>query len=187
MQFDSGFIVGTGGIFGGNEISKMKQLAAYSNSSSPVPPLGTFNTHPLVASLVTTLYATIPIILTRFAFPEITAAIMQCIAILMVTPLPLLAIKNEGMHGNFAASLVFPLRIKALIPWVEFSSPIPLIKPVKILSIDNGVLTLRQGNQSVGLVKRLNNCVSFYAAFHRSTSNGLLEFSRYFSMAKAHS
>jgi hypothetical protein len=62
------------------------------------------------------------------------------------------------------------------------SAPVPLFEKLKVGHVNNCILALRKWNQAVGWVERLNNRVSFHAFFHRSSSQGLLEFSRYFNM-----
>src|SRR6267142_342307 len=78
------------------------------------------------------------------------------------------------------ADTATPLRIKTLRLFAPLCAPVPLVDVLKILSINNGILSFCQRNNSVGCVQRLNNCMSFHAVFHRSSSQGLLKFNRYF-------
>jgi hypothetical protein len=61
--------------------------------------------------------------------------------------------------------LDIPHGIKAFVVLAPPSVPIPLRNMLKVSGVNDGILALRQWNNSVGLVKRLDNFVSCYTIF----------------------
>lgn len=116
------------------------------------------------------------------ALSEILSTVIQRVMVFVVAFFPAFAIKDYTRHriGNSAASCTNSTgSSKARSFAIPNRAPVPLRQPLKVFQIDNGILALRQGNQSIGLVKRLKNNMALDligSAFvgHRSTSNGLL-------------
>lgn len=149
---------------------------------------GRYETSPLsrLAAPINTLESTRASLLRSFvecvllfgALAKIPSAIIKRIVISVVSLLPFRTSENQSVHedGGFSISsdnVECPGRGR-------LGTPRPSNEPFVISGINNSILTLRKRDKSVGLVKRLFDRVSFHAAFHWSTSNGLLKYSRYF-------
>jgi hypothetical protein len=125
---------------------------------------------------------TISGIFSASTFAKIIPSIIQAIAVAVVALLAIITSQYQSMHSYFWSAIVNLIGSQC----IEFTGlrvlicpPIPLREPVKITSINDGILALRERDQSVGCIKRLDNRVSFNAAFHRCTPSALLKFSRY--------
>jgi hypothetical protein len=104
------------------------------------------------------------------AFPKILAAIVQRVVVAMVAFFISRTAKNKSVHFYPA----IPYRIKTLSTFAPKSYPIPLINPFIVFRINERVLSLREGNNLVGLVQRLRNFMSADMSFHGSTSDGIV-------------
>ena len=180
-QFLGFCVVCTGRIFGHR---KQPQAPTSSFEQNPRVPLFALRPRMERYALETThvgfASSTIACVLRIEALTKICASIIESIAIAMVSLFSRFTAQYQAMHSHFSFTVWRTQHIEASSSGIFIHDPIPLRKPLKIGPINNGILALREGNQSVGLVLRLDNRVSFNSAFHWSTSNGLMKFSRNF-------
>jgi hypothetical protein len=127
-------------------------------------------------------------ILCMATFAEVLTAVIKCIVIFVITFFFGVTSENNSGHVVYHHSLAnsdAPRGRKAFSLLAPNSAPIPFRQPTKVLGVHDSVLALREGDESVGLVKRLVNFMSSdlvrsTLGAHRSSSQGLLQFSRYF-------
>jgi hypothetical protein len=167
MQFFCSGIVRSGRFFGGAKKTKKFSCAVDLDSSAPLlfespNPLVTPDGFPLAVYRV----------LRDGGFSKILAAIVQRVVVAVVrfflsTP------KDSGVHSYLTATN-YSASIKTLGTCSPMGVPIPLHQEVIIFRAYERVLSLREGNNLVGLVQRLYDRMSFHAFFHRLTSNELV-------------
>lgn len=174
------FIVGVCCFFWRTKFTKEVFFSVYSNTGLPFS-CRFIPTDSSVSACIRSTHFCVISILCMCGFTEIPSSIIECVAIFVVSFFLWCAVQNNSVHTNY-----FPFvssdGIKAFGVVIPLSTPVPLVEPFEIFGVNDGVLPLRQWDKAIGLVERLNNCVSFHAAFHWSTSNGLLKFSRYFTL-----
>jgi hypothetical protein len=108
------------------------------------------------------------------SFPEIIAAIVQRISIFVVNQFFRSAAKNQSVHFHAISHSVETFRMLA-----PPSTPIPLIEPIKVRGVHDGVLIASKWNEAIGCIERLGHRMSLHAWFHRASFKGPLRFSRY--------
>jgi hypothetical protein len=147
---------------------------------------------PFVTTCIVALASTVASILRTRAFSEIHPSIIETIVVSMVTFFSFAASQNYAMHGwmGFIVLCLSTSGIKSLGAFIPFSNPVPHGKPFKVRGINKGILALREWDKTIGWIKRLDNFMSWHlvratlgAFFHRSSSQGLLKFSRHFIIA----
>jgi hypothetical protein len=117
-------------------------------------------------------FPSVHIVLTSSTFPQIFLAIIQAIQVYMVNFFIFGSTKDFSFHRYMATS---PICSKFSGSVVPKSYPIKFRYSFKVFSINKGILSTRQGDYLVGLVKGLADRVAFHAVFwHRFTSNGPL-------------
>ncbi len=120
---------------------------------------------PLFPPVVTVFYTCSP--------TKIFSSIVQRVMVPVVSFLCfLLTTKYFSIHIDEFS--IFPTD-NTIVSVQKKRAPIPLIEPVEIFRIYNGIQSLCQGNISERLVKRLDYGVALHAVFsHRSSMKGLL-------------
>lgn len=134
----------------------------------------------LVPTGIVPSFAKIILILGGGALSDVVSSIVQRIVIFVVASC--FTTKNKSLHRNDFAVRHSSLRIKTFRVRIPYSMPIESIEPFVVPRIDDSVLSLCKTDETVGLVERLNYCVSLHAFLHRCTSNAL-RFSRYCTIA----
>ena len=178
MKHFCGIIIGKSGPLGGLVSSKIFLFPTHFNSCLPSFPN-------LVNSFIfrcgRIIFLSIAIVFSKRTFSKVLPAVVQSIAIFVIGQFLRLTPKNYSMHIDFRGE---SYGVETPTTWNPQGTPIPLIQPLKIGGIYDGVLALRQCDKTIGLVKRLSDCVAFHAvginsSWHRSSSQGLLQLSRY--------
>lgn len=174
-----GLVVSKSRFLGRTKLPNVCMSSMNFNSSQPSF-IAFIPTNTLEAAGVERIQSLVAMILKGRSFSEIISSIIQSVMVPMISLFFSFTAKNQSVHVNRYSALPSASveRFHLRIPICE---PIPLRKPLEIAGIDNRVLTLRKRDKAVRFIERLNNRVAFHMVFHRSTSNGLLEFSRYFS------
>lgn len=134
------------------------------------------------------IHASIFHVIETRAFAKIVPTIIQRIVIFVVTFFSIRTSQNNSVHSEQFTSVICADVSDGIIAMSHGRPdcmPVPSRNIFEIFYINYCVLVLSKRNQTVRCVWRLNNCVSFHAAFHRSTSNGLFEFDRHFTTAVA--
>ena len=110
-------------------------------------------------------------ILSRGTSAQILSAIVQRVMIAMVAVFCRSTTKNNAMHVQHFF-ILSANSIKSFRVLTQKCTPVPLIEPVEIVSIDQSILIARKRNQSVRFVQRLRNRMSLNPTFwHVPTSN----------------
>lgn len=177
--FFSDFIVGAGRFFGRMKITVKMSFATILNANFPY---STFLTEPYSLKSGTAVFPwfTIKAILGMGTLTKILATIVERISVFMVAFFPWFTFKNLTMHGDRSMSSNGPSNVKTFGAIRPYRIPIPLREPLKVSSINNGILALRKSNKTIGWVRRLSNKVSLHPAFwHGLTSSKVLQLSRY--------
>src|SRR6266850_257603 len=104
---------------------------------------------------------------------DILASIIQCIFVDVVAFFFPLAIQNEPMHFDMLPRMSSH-RIETFSFRIPRSAPVPLIEPIKIVGVHDGILILCKRDKSVGFGKRLSDRVSLHAKFHWPSLKGLM-------------
>lgn len=176
MHSNGGFIIGAGSSFSVPKTSQMNTLTIDSYSRAPrISAITTINTL-IFAGFLSFLKFLILCVLRYRRLSEIGATIVKGVVVNVISFFRWATAKDFLVHPQCTAG-PSSLRIIIAILFSKYK-PIPLRKPLKVSGINDGIFTLRQRNQSVGLVERLDNLVSFHAVFHGSSLKGLLKFSR---------
>ncbi len=191
MIFLSSSIVGSGGFLFAVKNSQVFIFFIYGNLCGPSPNV-IVKIHALILADTILVLFFVHGIFGACAFPEIFLAVVQSIMIPMIYLFSFFAMEDFAVHSNCLKHILFfngtpTSSIKTSSLRCPHSKPMPLIESRKIFGIDDGDLALREGNKSVRFTERLNNSFAFQPIMrlrtrlaHRSTSNGLLNFSRYF-------
>lgn len=130
-------------------------------------------TYSFVATGIREWFSHVTHVLSVCAFAKIISAIVQCVVIHVVYFVGRTDSENHSVHC-YPFAFAFPNGI------VQVTIPVPLVEPLKIGSIHDSNFSLGQRDKAIGFIKRLSNCVTLHATFwHRSTSNGSLQLSRY--------
>jgi hypothetical protein len=124
-------------------------------------------------------------VLSRRAHAKVFVPIIERISVNMIAATSLWSPKDHGMHRH--RLVLFPIGskyisscIKRLGAWVPRGVPVELQKFFVSVCRYFGYLSLREWDNAVGLVKRLNNRLAAHATFgHDSTSNGIAVFDRF--------
>lgn len=168
IQFECGHIIGTGGIFFGNEKAKIFMAGTSTNVRLP------FSTDlvPAYSFIATTslcVLSFIRVILCRSAFPQVPTTVIECIVIAMIAFFSLCAAENLAMHIN---GWMWTSGAKRFSSRIKICAPVPLREPVEIGGIDNGILSLSQRDQSYTWIRWLGNRVPLNSVlWHVLTSN----------------
>lgn len=170
------FVISMGCFFGGEKESQVFVNLATVYSCCPTTarttPRNSFESTRVIA-----LWSSIPLALSPSASAKILFSHVQCVVINVISFFVWITVKHCSVHENtFYRTVRFvSSSVKAFSALVPAGVPIPLRKPLKVFSVNNGVLSLRKWNQAVRLVERLGYCMSLHAVLeHWSTSNGLL-------------
>ena len=176
VKFSSGFIVSQGCLLWSAEQSEMVKFPFVRYAHYPFIPKWIYA---FVSGLVVYLRFSIAAILKRTAYHKIFSAIIKGVSVGVINET--VNAENKPMHLNYAATSRPSCCIEIVPTRIFVSKPIPLIQPLEISGINDGVLISRQWNKAVRFVSRLNNCVFLHAVFHRSSRQGSLNFSRILS------
>jgi hypothetical protein len=169
MPFDGSFIIGPSSIFLGIKGTKIDSIPlANPNGTSP---FAISMPYALKTAAIIPISISIMAISFVCAGPQILPAIIKSIVILVVANRTIRRVKEQGMHTDspFSSGPIRPDSVEASRTFRPSRHPVPLAKPFVIFDIYNRILALRERYQSVGLVERLDNCVSLHAIFHRSS------------------
>jgi hypothetical protein len=130
-------------------------------------------------------------VLKEGSLTEVFSSIVERISIAMIALLSWATFKNFSVHPNIGFQL--PIissahRIKSLEIGLPYRAPVEDGEPLEVRSVYSSDFILRQRNEAVWCIKRLDNFWSWNlvrstpgAIFHRSSSQGLLKSSRYFN------
>jgi hypothetical protein len=177
-----GGVIGPGSILDLHEESYVDSLSARVNHSSPFFSPGV-PSHTFVAAFVSSPLTLVERVLLVRCLPEIVTAIVQSVVIFVVALFVRTAAKNDTVHLPSAAFLMLPpasevlgpLRVKSFSERGVTGKPKPLVEPIVVRSIDNGILALREWDQTIGCVERLSNGMPlFRRSGHKSSLKGLL-------------
>lgn len=138
------------------EISKVHEFSIDSNASLPFAmrtKMYTFNSNQIVR-----VQSFVAIVFCLRALSQVRPSIIKRIVVDMVHLFPIFTCKNYAMHPNSFIPLMSS-HTKTSCMGIKLRFPIPLIEPVVVRSIYNGVLPLRKRDKSVRLVERLRNGV----------------------------
>src|SRR6266705_6153612 len=105
----------------------------------------------------------IPSILMICALAKILTPIIKRLSITMICFFSRTEAKDYAMHRHHFLSNR-STGVKTVRVSSPYGIPIPLIEPLKISSINDGVLSLCERDKTVGCVKRLDNLVPFHGA-----------------------
>jgi hypothetical protein len=177
------FVVGDGGFFTRRKETKVRTLFIDPDIGTPllrclVP------RDALISTAIVLLHFLVLAILCAGTFTQVRPSIVQCVMVSVVSFFSRTATKDQPMHVNpcpTPRSAINPPGVESIGGLVPDSVPIPLTQPRKILGIYDGILFFSEGDKTIGLVERLDNCMSLHAVFHQSSRQGLVKFSRYFS------
>ena len=167
------FIISFRSILSRSKASKVGRFPIHSDTAFPLPHVF-IPTHSSIAAFAGRPRSRVALVLRARGLAQILSSIVECVMVPVVSFFDRDAIKDFTCHPN-ACFAVVSVRVKTSGVWIPVSAPIPLAEPIKISGIDDGVLSLSQRNQTIGLVLRLDDCMTFHAVFsHRFTSNGLM-------------
>jgi hypothetical protein len=161
--------------------SKMLTLPSGKNSSSPCLRPRNINTHQIKRALL----APVSIVLGESARAQILLTVVQRISVYVVNYSTYAKDSVRHVEGVLLSFFVDRASgMKRFLRTAAMRIPVTLREMVKVLSIDNCNLTLRERDESVRLIERLNNWNAFWALLgHRSSFKGLLLFSRILALA----
>src|SRR5258706_1693641 len=154
------FVVGMSRFFGRIEASQEERMSVAHYHAAPP-----FRLFVPIDSFVLPLGGLgIANVLSMGTWAKILFPIIESIAVFVVNLFPRRALDDLSMHSErfTVRSADYIERVRF---WTEHCHPVPLREPFKILHINDGVLILRQRNQTVGFVQRLSDFVSYHTRF----------------------
>jgi len=176
MQTFCSFVVRLGCALRRVEATKPNPYFITRNVCSPFPAAFPKN-YTLKSTGVIPSLAFVAFVLLLSAFPQIIAAIVECIVIFVVAFFIRSTTKNCPMHGNTST----PQGIKTACAGIPERDPVPFVKPFVIRSIYERILIASKWDKFVKWILGLHNCVtldlirSTFALFHRSSLKGLVK------------
>lgn len=181
------FIVSACRLLGSRETTQKDQLFVFSQGSRSLEhrtgPSFIHRDNTFVPTLIISQFRAIRTILRCSCNPKIIPTIVEGVAILMIAALFHSTAKNYSVHPySRLAYFACAFCIKTLGAFIPISKPVEFGQPLKISGIHDGILPFCERNKPIIGIERLLNLVTLHGAFHRSTSNGSLNFSRYFSI-----
>ena len=166
------------------EVSKIYLLSVEANPTTPPPGIFT-KTYPFKSVGVVLSSLLVFAIFGVGALTKVFSAIVERVVILMVTFFSVSTGEYDAVHryvSTHASARPIPCSVKGLQLLVEFSEPVPFRKPVVVFNVNDCVLPLRKWNQTIGLVERLNNFVSYNTSFWHVLPPRRMCFSRHFNI-----
>jgi hypothetical protein len=181
MKMLRGFVINTCGRLSGIKSAEILRLIVEGNHAYPESSFA-IKVNSLEPARTLPPPSLIAPILSRCAFPEILASIAKRISVPVVSFFFALAIKKLPMHIDFSTGSVSTDSVESFNARIPRSAPIELRHQCEVFSVNGRVLSLGKCDIAIRWIKRLSDCMAFHAALgHRSTSNGSLQLSRYFT------
>jgi hypothetical protein len=165
MKLGSRRIVSASSFYLRFETADVRRNSLYRNPRDPDTMLFV-PTHPLVSTEAPGHFLSVHAILGASAAAKIFLSIIQSIVIFVVA----WASENVVMHPSAVTSA----RIKTLGVCTPPSLPVSFIQAVEVFGVHNCILISCKRDKTIGFTKRLHDCMSFHAFFHRLTSNELV-------------
>ena len=157
MQSLGGIIIGDSSFFFGEKNSEMLVFSTRLNTGDPFSTC--FNPIDTTKDGCVLARSRILTVLAIVTFSKIISSIIQSVMVLVISQFSKVASKNHAMHINhfqiFRANC-----IKCLILWRPESAPIPLVKPIEVACIYQGISISGKRDNLVGWVQRLRNRMS---------------------------
>lgn len=179
-------IVGTCSFFFGFIPSEKHRLVANPNSCHPA----VLPANALKSRSANLMLPSVMNILHIIGFPQIIAAVVKRIVVFVISEFTRKAAKNKAVHSDDPFMVNVTMRVETLSVTVPACGPIPLLQPIKICGINDGILTARKWNQAIRWVGRLNDLMALHAVVkaarsfsHGSYSRRNLQISRHFITA----
>jgi hypothetical protein len=174
-----GRIISVGRFLGGREIAKVNLFTSncYLASPSSTVQRNSFEPTGAIRPL-----SSVPAIIGWRALAKIFSSVVQSVVIPVVGLFSGRASQYNPTHENSAPTY----GDKSIYDLVPVRVPVPLVEPVVVRSVNNGVLVLSQSDKAVGCAKRLNDWFALQPIArlwsklaHKSSLKGLVNFSRY--------
>lgn len=185
MNFPRRFIVCASSIFFCWEIPYKRVFFSMADASTPttaiLPISGLIPKDSLESAGVSLSFANVPAVTDVRSRTKIFSAVVQSIAVYMISKLSIFAPKDFFVHVDKSTFGYAEKSDRIKLPTgMAMGLPIPLTKPFKIFNANNSVLSLSKWNKSIGLINRLDHFMSLninpflgFVRFMRSHQNRL--------------
>lgn len=101
---------------------------------------------------------------------KVSSTIIQRVVVDVVSYLSRFKTQNEAMHSyRFSIGTTTP-SIETICVLIPVCAPVPLVKPIKIYSVYDGVLVVSERYKTIRCAARLDNLVSTNTAFRHMSS-----------------
>lgn len=171
MSYNRGFVIGARGFSGRFVPSYKFNFAINRNKHSPLPSF-VIPCHTTVSARIINTLFTVTGVLRLRTFSQIALSIIQSVVIPMINEIFFRYAEYFSMH---ISNPYFCMTDHVKHPSSFSGIPVFTGEAREVLAINDCVSSLRQWDETVGWVERLNDFVSNHTiSWHGSTSNGLV-------------
>lgn len=168
MIFNGRFVVSAGCVLDVIEYPDVNFFPVHMDSSSPASEI-LVPRNSLISRRAVALKSSVVLLLARRCLSQITSAIVETVTIGVI---PSLFSNNGDVHHYVISDWNVTHYVKSFLALKR--EPFPLIQPIIISGINDGILPSRKWDKLVRLILRLGNFMSNNMFGHIPTSNGIV-------------